>query len=193
MAKRAVVHIQRAFKNDFFRVYVQGISLVNAVVDHSAQQVVCRGHGVNVAGKMQVDVLHGQHLRISAACGAALNAEYGAKGGLAQRNNRLFADSCHRVAEADCRGCLAFAGRRGADGGNEHKLAVRAVLERVVHSGFHFCLIVAVQLEAVLGNMQLFCNIDNFLHFRVLRDLYVRQHNKPPLFCRICPVWGIGA
>ena len=181
MPQRTVVHVHRALEDHLFRIYAERIALVYAVVDHGAEQIIGRGHGVNIAGEVQVDVLHGQHLGVSAAGGAAFDAEHRTEGGFAQGDDRPFPDLGHRVAEAHGRRCLALAGRRGTDGGHEHELAVRAVLQGFVYSGLHFCLIVAVQLKSILVNIQFFCDIDDLLHFCVLCDLYIRQHAEPPI------------
>ena len=45
------------------------------VVKHGGQQVVGRADGVHVSGKMEVNVLHGHHLGVTAAGGAPFDAE----------------------------------------------------------------------------------------------------------------------
>ena len=44
------------------RVDSQGVALLDMVVQHGGQQVICRTDGMQVTGKMQVDILHGHHL-----------------------------------------------------------------------------------------------------------------------------------
>ena len=55
------------------------------------QQVVGRADGVEVAGEVQVDVLHGNHLGVAAAGRAALDAEHRAQRRLAQRHDHVLA------------------------------------------------------------------------------------------------------
>ena len=81
-AQLAVVHIHAALPGDPAGIDAQGIALLNMVVQHGRQQVVGRADGVEVAGKMQVDVLHGHHLSIPAAGRAALDAEHRPQGRL---------------------------------------------------------------------------------------------------------------
>ena len=50
---------------------------VGGVVHHRRQQVVSRFDGMEIAGEMQIDVLHGHDLGITAAGGAAFHAEGG--------------------------------------------------------------------------------------------------------------------
>jgi hypothetical protein len=93
------------------------------VVHHRREQVVGRGDGVEVAGEVEVDVLHRHHLRVAAAGRAALDAEARAQRRLAQADGGALPDRVQRVAEADGGGGLALAGRRGTDAGDEHQLA----------------------------------------------------------------------
>ena len=83
--------------------------------------------GVEVAGEVQVDLLHRHDLGIAAAGGPALHAEAGAERGLAQGDHRLLADPVQPVAQADRGGGLALAGRGRGDRGHQHKAAVGTV------------------------------------------------------------------
>ena len=80
---------------------------------------------MKIAGEMKVDRLHRNDLGIAAAGRAALHAETGTERGLAQGDDRLLADDPERIGKADGRRRLAFARRRGIDGGDEDQLALR--------------------------------------------------------------------
>ena len=71
-AQRPIVHIQTALPDDLRRINVQFIPLIDVIIQHRADQIVCRGDRMHIAGKMQVDFLHRHHLGISAAGRAAL-------------------------------------------------------------------------------------------------------------------------
>ena len=88
----AVVHIYNALPHNAARVNIQSIALLDMVVQHSTQQHMSTGNSVEVTRKVQVDVLHGHNLGITAASCATLNAHAGAQGGLAQSHDNLFAD-----------------------------------------------------------------------------------------------------
>ena len=120
------------------------------VVDQRRKQIVRGGDGVEVAGEMEVHVLHRHDLRIAAAGSAALDAEIGAERGLADADDGLLADAVQAVAEADRRRRLAFAGRRRVDGGDEDQLAVLAAPHRLDELGGDLRLVVAVG-QQVLG------------------------------------------
>ncbi len=79
---------------------------------------------MEVAREVQVDALHGQDLAAAAARGAALHAEGGAEGGLAQRQARRAPQPREPLGEADARGGLALARRRGGDGGDQDQVAL---------------------------------------------------------------------
>ena len=79
LAQRAVVHVHHAPPADAAHVDAQRVAVVDVVVDHRRQQVVGQRDGVEVAGEVQVDVLHRHHLRMAAAGGAALHAEHRAR------------------------------------------------------------------------------------------------------------------
>ena len=75
VAQGAIVHIQDTLPDNAPRIDIEGIALMDVVVDHSGQKVVGLPDGVNITGEMEIDVLHGQYLRIAAAGCAALEAE----------------------------------------------------------------------------------------------------------------------
>ena len=97
---------------------------MDAVVDHGSQQVVGGANGVQVTGKVQVDILHGHHLCVAAAGSAALYAEHGAKAGLTQAEHGLFAQRVHGVGQTYAGSSFALTGRGGADGGDKDQLAL---------------------------------------------------------------------
>ena len=74
-----------------------GVDLVRVAVqdrgvEHRREQVVGRADRVDVAGEVEVEVLHRHDLRHAAAGGAALDAEHRAERRLAQAGDRPLAD-----------------------------------------------------------------------------------------------------
>ena len=107
---------------------------------------------MEIAGEMQVDLVHRHDLRKAAAGRAALHAEAGAERGLAQADDGLFADPVERVAQAHRRRGLAFAGRRRIDRGDEDQLAVGLVGEAVDEIIFDLGDQAAIGMQRRLGN-----------------------------------------
>ena len=125
LAQRAVVHVHDAPPDDAARIEIELVPPIEVVVDHRGEQIVRGGDGVEIAGEVEVDVLHRHDLRVAAAGRAALHAEAGPERRLAQADRGALADAVQRVAEADRRRGLPLAGRRRVDGGDEDQLAVR--------------------------------------------------------------------
>src|SRR5699024_7356861 len=142
----------------------------HVVVQHGAEQVVCRGDRVHIAGKVQVDVLHRHDLRITAARGAALYAEHRAERRLAKGDHGFFAELCHRLAEADGRGGLALARGGGVDGGHEHQLAVFPAAQLFPYVCGQLGLIFAVELEVVRVQADVRGDINDWAHLAALGD-----------------------
>ena len=93
------------------------------VVEHGGQQVIGGTDSVEVAGKVQVDVFHGDDLGPTAAGGTALDAKDRPEGGLAESDDRLLADLIHPEGESDGDGSLADTGLGGRDRGDEDQVS----------------------------------------------------------------------
>ena len=70
------------------RVDVVRVAVQDRGVEHRREQVVRRADRVDVAGEVEVEVLHRHHLRQPAARGAALDPEHRAQRRLAQAQHR---------------------------------------------------------------------------------------------------------
>jgi hypothetical protein len=124
LAQRPVVHVHHARRQVMRRRRRCRARCPSRCGCRSSPPAGCaRGDGVEVAGEMEVDVLHRHDLRIAAAGRPALHAEARPQRGLAQADHGLLADAVQRVAEADRRGRLALAGRRRIDRGDQDQLA----------------------------------------------------------------------
>ena len=124
--------------------------MVDVVVDEGGEEVVGQTDGAEVAGEVQVDVLHGHHLCVAAAGGAALHAEDRSERGFAQADHRVLADAPQAVAEPHGRRGLALARRRRADRGDEDELGVGAFGQGVEIGVGDLGLEVAVRLDGVI-------------------------------------------
>ena len=127
LAQRAIIHVEDAPPGDAARVDVEIVAPIDVVVDKRGEKVVRRRDGVEIAGEMQVDLLHRNDLGIAAARGAPLHAEAGSERRLAQRDHGALADLAKPVAEAYGRRRLALAGRGRVDRGHEDELALVAL------------------------------------------------------------------
>ena len=175
MAQLAVVHVHRPLPGDLLGVNAQGVALLDMVVQHCGQQVVCRADGVEVAGKVQVNVLHGHHLGVSAAGSPALDAEHRAQRGLAQGGDGVFADLPQAVGQAHGGGGLALARRGGGDGGDKDQLSV-GLIRHVTQKGVvDLGLVVAVGLPVFFVHAGRFGDLADSLHLTALGNFNIAE------------------
>ena len=154
---------------DLAGIDVQFISLIDMVVDHRCQEVVCRADRVEIACEVEVDVLHGNDLSVSAAGSAALDTEDRSEGGLAQSDHYLLAELLQAVSESDCRRCLSFSCRCGVHRCHKDQLAVLPVgiLQKLV---VDLSLILAVLFQIFVTDACLCRDLSDRKHLTFLRD-----------------------
>ena len=179
VAQRAVVHVHDALPRDATHIDAEGVAMVDVVVHERCEEVVGQPDGTEVTGEVEVDVLHGHHLGVSAACGPALHAEDRPEGGLAQADHRVLADAAQAIAEADRRGRLAFAGWCRTDGGHEDEVRAGPLGERVEPGIGHLGLVVAVGFQGLLRDAEGGGHLGDGFHLRGLSDLDVGGHCYP--------------
>ena len=172
VAELTVVHVNRTLPGDGLGVDVEGVALLDMVVEHGSQQVVGSTDGVEVAGEVEVDVLHGDNLSVAAAGSAALDAKDGTQGRLTQGDHGLLADLAQAVDQAHRRGGLTLTSGGGGDGGHEDELAVGLVANLlhevdVVDLGH----VVAVLLKILLIDTGGLGDLGDLLHLCSLCDL----------------------
>ena len=79
VAQGAVADVQDARPEDVVGVDAELVAVVDVVVDERRGEVVRRADRVDVAGQVEVEVLHRDDLAVAAARGAALDAEHRAE------------------------------------------------------------------------------------------------------------------
>ena len=155
VAQRPVVHVQDAPPGDAPGIDAECVAPVDVVVDHRGEEIVRRGDGVEVAGEVEVHLLHRHDLRIAAAGRAAFDAEAGPERGLADADRRLPADAVEPVAEPDGGRGLALAGRRRVHRGDEDQPARRTIAKRADEAGRDLGLVVAIGNDVGLADAEL--------------------------------------
>ena len=128
---------------------VQLIAVVDVVVDDRRQEIVGGGDGMNVTGKMQVDVFHRHDLGIAAACRSALDAETGSEGRLAKRDDDFFAELAQSIPDTYSIGGFSFAGRSRIDGRDQNHFAIGTVFDLFPDIQGYFGLIFSVKLKII--------------------------------------------
>ena len=122
LAKVAVIHVEYSLPQHFLQGKTFFTMLIDIVVHHGGNHVVRTGDGVEVACEVEVNLVHGQYLGISAACGSTLHSEAGTQRGFAQRHNGFLANAVHTQCQTYTDGSLANSGFCGGDGGYKNQL-----------------------------------------------------------------------
>ena len=74
--QRTIVHVDDPWPRNSSRVEFGLVAVLDVVVDEGRQQVVSGGYGMQVPGQVQIDVFHGQHLRMATARCTTFDAEH---------------------------------------------------------------------------------------------------------------------
>jgi len=75
----AIVHVHDPAPNDTPAVDAKRVAPIDVIVDEGREQIVGGGDSVEIAGEMEVYILHRNDLGVTAAGGAAFHAEAGPK------------------------------------------------------------------------------------------------------------------
>jgi hypothetical protein len=75
LAQGSVVEVHRPPPCDPARVEIERIAPIELIVEERREQVVRRTNRMEIAGEMEIDLLHRHDLGIAATRGAALGAE----------------------------------------------------------------------------------------------------------------------
>ncbi len=90
LAQRAVIHVEPRRHVTRRGSMQRLVAPIDMIVDHRGEQIVGRADGMEVAGEMQVDLVHRHDLGVAAAGRAAFHAEARAEARLAQADHRRF-------------------------------------------------------------------------------------------------------
>ena len=184
VAQGPVADVEDARPEDPLRVDAERVLVVQAVVEERAGQVVGRPDGVDIAGQVEVEVLHRDDLAVAATGRAALDPEDRTERRLADAHGGLAADRVEPLGQADGRRGLALAERRRGDRGHDDVLAARPFrleapdgLERDLGLGR------AVQLELGVGETEVPRDIDDRTRRDGAGDLQIgwERHQTPRL------------
>ena len=107
------------------------VALMEVVVEHRGEQVVGRRDGVEVAGEMEVERLHRDHLAVAASRCSTLDPERRSHGRLAQGHGGPLAQLREGVTEPHRHRRLALAERGGSGRRDEDVLGPRCRLQLV--------------------------------------------------------------
>ena len=174
--ERAVVDVDAAPPADRERVDPQLVPVQEVRLEHGGEQVVGRADRVDVAGEVEVQVLHGDDLRVAAARCAALDPEHGPERGLAQAERDPAADVAETLRERDGRGRLAFTRLRRRDRRDADELGVLGPAQSLEDREVDLRLVLAVQVVLVGLEPGLLGDLRDREERGLLRDFQARRH-----------------
>jgi len=150
--------------------------VVHAAVDRSGHQVVGDADGVNVAGQVEVEVLHGDDLRVAAAGRTAFDAKGRPLRWLADAADHVLAQHAQALSQADRGGRLAFSKWGWRDGRHINVLAGWPVGVAFDDIQMHFGFVLAEGFEIIDAQAQTRGNVDDRLEFGCLGNIQVAWH-----------------
>src|SRR5665213_222687 len=122
------------------------------IVDHRGEQRMRARDRVEVTREVEIDIVHRNDLRVSAARGASLHTEDGPEAWLPDAERHLLAHSPKRLRQSDGHGALPFSGGRWIRRGDDDQPSTRWTLGDVERDlGFVF----PVEVEIVAPKSQL--------------------------------------
>ena len=172
----AVVHVDRTLPGHPQGVDVMRVAVQDRGVEDRRQQVVRGPDRVDVAGEVEVEVLHRNDLGESAAGGPALEPEDRAQRRLPQAEERAAADVAHPLGQRDRGRRLALAGLRRRHPGDADQLAVGPVGEPVERRERDLALVAPVGLELLGLEAESLADLVDRLELRFLGDLEAVLH-----------------
>ncbi len=179
VAQGHIVHVHHAVPAYRKRVNSERVLVPQAGINHGCQQVVGRTYGMDIAGEVEVDVLHRQRLGVSSSAGTSLDAESRPHGGLSHGADGVFPDVPQCLPQAQGHHGLALSQRSGRHCGHQNQFAVRLVAQPVEHRQLHFGHMRAVQTQLVGQNTRLLCYFGDVSQLCLLGDLQIAEHVGP--------------
>ena len=186
-AQVAVVHVEHPLPQHFAQREALVAMLVDVVVKQSRYHVVSRGDGMEVTCKVQVDLVHRQHLGMATACRPALHAEAGPQRRLAQSHHRVLADTVKAKDKSYAHCGLADACLCGRDGSHQYQLmscGTLLVYQRQRQLGS----VSSILFDVVCPYSQALCHLGNRLQRGLPRYFDICLHQR--CFCLIIYIYS---
>ena len=168
VTEHAVIHIHDTVPNDAARIDAEYISLLDVVIHHSSEKVVCSSDRMEIAREMKIDIFHRDDLRIAAAGSTALDAHAWTEGWFTETDHRLLAELRQSLPKADCGRSLAFTGRCRRDRRHKDQLAIRFFFQLSGEFQRDLCFVMAVVFQFLCRDADAFTDFSDRLHFSFL-------------------------
>ena len=176
LAQHAVIYIHHPFEQHRTGIDAQppGFQL-NIIVYQGGKQIVRFLYRRKISGKMQVDVLHRQHLGISSSGSASLQSEDRSQRGFPQGGYGALPDAVQSIGQPDRDGRFAFPARSGRQGRNQHQTTARGSFRIDAGKG-QLGNVPSIGFELRSRDGELFGNLRNGKQTSLLCDLQICFH-----------------
>ena len=175
VAQGPVVHVEHPLPEDLPQREAFLTVLVDIVVEQRTDGVVGRGHGVEVAREVQVDLLHRQHLGIAATSSTTLDAKARSQRWFAQSHHGLLADLVQTQCQTDTHRSLTDTRLCRADGRHQNQPALLHFL-LINHLHWHLRHEAAVGVYSLRVNTHLGSDLTDWFQFAFPCNLYICLH-----------------
>ena len=183
LRKGPVVHIDGSGPNLLSAIDARDVAVKEMSVQHRGDEVVGRGDRREVSGEEKVDVLHRQHLAVSAPACAAFHPENGSQSGLTGCRDGRYASLCECLRKTDRGGGLSFSvgSRRG--GSDKNELALGPALEPLNPFPGELALESSKRLEIVVTELRGRGDLADRAQSGFLGDLEIRHDSAFYVTC----------
>ena len=162
VSELAIIHVNAALPHDTTWINVKAVALLDVVIQHGCAEIVCSADGVEVSGKVKVNVLHRNYLGISATRSTTLDTK--------DRTQRRLSKGQHgRLSQAGQGICQTYRGSslsltcwRWVNGGYQHKLSAKRLICQ--STCIKLCLIATIRLQKILWNTCTLCHLEDGKH-----------------------------
>ena len=171
---------------------VESFFVVDPTIDSGGEQIMGGAHGVNVAGKVEIELVHGYDLGIATTSATSLHAEGGSLRWLTDRRYRAFADVGEGLSEADSGHRLAFAQLGGRHGGDDHVSRLASAADPVQYIEMDLRFVPSVQIDLRICQSQLAAEVEYRSERCSSRNLKIAFHGyqSPALLLNERPALG---
>ena len=170
-AQTAVVHIHYTAPQDSLQTVGCALVVVMVVVEQCCNGIVRRSDGMEITSKVQVDILHGQYLRVSSTGRAPFHAETRSERWLTQRHNGFLADVVKSLRQSHGCGCFSATALVGGSCGNQNQFALLDAF--LVGYEIYFGFVLAILFDVLCVDVVLSGNHLDALQLRLLCNFNV--------------------
>ena len=150
--------------------------LIDIVIEQGRNHIVCCCYGMEISRKMQVYLLHRQHLCISAPGSTTLHTETRTERRLTQCEHGFLSYLCQSQCQSNRDRCLTNACLCWSDSRYEYKVAFLYSL-LINRSVWYLSDIFTIRLQRILTDSYLCRHILDGEQFCFMRNLYVGFHD----------------